>query len=113
MKDFHYHVPTEIVFGRNAEENTGETAAKYGRKALLVYGEGSVVRSGLLDRVCQSLEKAGVTFECFGGAKPNPTLDHAEAGVIKALEFHADLIIGIGGGSAIDTAKGIAHGAAI
>ena len=112
MNDFRYYAPTEVVFGKDAESRTGECAAKCGGKALLVYGKGSVVRSGLLDRVTASLEKAGVAYALFGGAQANPTLAHAEEGVGKAAEFGADLIIGIGGGSAIDTAKAIAHGAA-
>jgi hypothetical protein len=112
MNDFKYYAPTEVVFGKNAEEKTGETAVKYGKKALLVYGKGSVVKSGLLDRVKESLKAAGVSFEEFGGAKPNPTVAHAEEGIQKALDLGADMIIGIGGGSAIDTAKAIAHGTA-
>ncbi len=112
MKDFSFYAPTEVVFGRGAEEKTGEVARKYGGRALLVFGKESVVKSGLLDRVASSLEAAGVAFSLFGGAQPNPTLSHAEEGVAKAIEFGADLIIGVGGGSAIDTAKGIAHGAA-
>ena len=58
------------------------------------------------------MDKAGIACEAFGGAQPNPTLSHAEEGVKAALQFHADMIIGIGGGSSIDTAKAIAHGAA-
>lgn len=112
MKDFRYFAPTEIAFGRNAEDQTGEYAAKYGKRALLVYGRESVVKSGLLDRVGASLERAGVSCALFGGARPNPTLAHAEEGVVKAAETGADLIVGIGGGSAIDTAKAIAIGAA-
>lgn len=112
MDNFRYFAPTEVIFGRDAEDQTGEVAARYGTKALLVYGKESVVKSGLLKRVTDSLSKAGVAFEEFGGAKPNPTLAHAEAGVKKAVAFGADLIIGVGGGSAIDTAKAIAHGAA-
>ena len=112
MNDFKYYAPTEVLFGRGAEERTGELAAKYGSRALLVYGGGSAVKSGLLDRVTASLEGAGVACAAFGGARPNPTLAHAEEGVGKAAQFGADLIVGIGGGSAIDTAKAIAHGAA-
>ena len=112
MDDFRFFTPTEVVFGKNAEEKTGECAARYGNKALLVYGKGSVVKSGLLDRVTASLQKAGVAYSLFGGASPNPTLAHAEAGVREAVASGADLVIGIGGGSAIDTAKAIAHGAA-
>ena len=112
MNDFRFYAPTEVVFGRNAEEKTGECARKYGTRALLVYGKESVVKSGSLARVIASLEKNGVAYSLFGGAQPNPTLAHAEEGVKKAIEANADLIIGIGGGSAIDTAKAIAHGAA-
>ncbi len=112
MNDFIFHSPTEVVFGKNAEEKTGEVASKYGSRALIVYGKGSVVRSGLLAVVRGSLEKAGIAVEEFGGAQPNPTLAHAEEGVKRALELKADLIVAVGGGSAIDTAKAIAHGAA-
>ena len=112
MDNFRYYTPTEVIFGKGTENSTGETAARYGSRALLVYGKGSVVQNGLLDRIHTSLNKAGVAWEDFGGARPNPTLVHAEEGVAAALLFRADLVIGIGGGSAIDTAKAIAHGAA-
>ena len=112
MNEFRFYAPTEVVFGKDVENKTGETAVKYGKKALLVYGKESVVKSGLLSRVQNSLKDAGISYEDFGGAKPNPTLAHAEEGVRKALDFGADMIIGVGGGSAIDTAKAIAHGAA-
>ncbi|WP_029320202.1 iron-containing alcohol dehydrogenase [Butyrivibrio sp. AE3004] len=112
MDNFKYYAPTEVIFGKDVEDQTGETAVKYGKKALLVYGKGSVVKSGLLERVEKSLSESGVEYKEFGGAKPNPTLAHAEEGIKEALSFGADMIIGIGGGSAIDTAKAIAHGAA-
>lgn len=112
MDNFRFYTPTEVVFGKGVENHTGALAAKHGKRALIVYGKGSVVKSGLLARVMQSLTDAGLECEAFGGAQPNPTLSHAEEGVKKALDFGADLIIGLGGGSAIDTAKGVAHGAA-
>lgn len=112
MNDFRFHIPTEVIFGRNAEAQVGAAAAKFGSRALLVFGKGSVIKSGLLARVRASLEAADIACEEFGGAQPNPTLAHAEEGVQKALDFGADIIIAIGGGSAIDTAKAIAHGAA-
>ncbi|MBP5754703.1 MAG: iron-containing alcohol dehydrogenase, partial [Clostridia bacterium] len=111
MDDFKFFAPTEVIFGKGAESKTGDCAAKYGSRALIVYGKGSVIKSGLLDRVTASLEKSGVSYTLFGGARPNPTLTHAEEGVKQAIEFGADIIIGVGGGSAIDTAKAIAHGA--
>ncbi len=112
MQNFTYLVPTEIIFGKDAVEQIGRYASKYGKTALLVYGKGSAVRSGLIGRIKHLLEAAGVTAELFGGAEPNPTLAHAEEGVKKALACGAKLIIGVGGGSAIDTAKAVAHGTA-
>ena len=113
MDNFIYHAPTEVVFGKEAEDQTGKMAFKYGgHKVMLVYGGGSVVRSGLLDKVKNSLENAKISFVEFGGAKPNPTVEHAMEGIKLALEEHVDMVIGIGGGSSIDTAKAIAHGTA-
>ena len=112
MNGFRFFTPTEVIFGKGAEKKTGECAAKYGKRALVVYGRGSAKKSGLIDRVLESLKNAGVEYSLFGGANPNPTLAHAEEGVKAAIDFGADIIIGVGGGSAIDTAKGVAHGAA-
>lgn len=113
MHAFTYYAPTEVVFGPGTEEKAGQYVTKYGgSRVFVVYGGGSVVRSGLLDRVTRSLEGAGLAVEAFGGAKPNPTLAHAREGVKQALDFGADFILAVGGGSAIDTAKAIAHGVA-
>lgn len=112
MENFIFYAPTEVVFGKDVEDQTGEIACKYGRKALLVYGKGSVIKSGLLGRVEKALSDSGIEYREFGGAKPNPTLEHAKEGIKEAIAFGADMIIGIGGGSAIDTAKAIAHGTA-
>lgn len=113
MKNFEYYAPTRVVFGRGTEKETGRLIQREGgSKVLIVYGGGSCVKSGLLARVEASLTEAGLAWEAFGGAQPNPLLSHAEEGVRKALAFGADFILAIGGGSAIDTAKGIAHGAA-
>ena len=113
MHAFTYYAPTEVVFGPGTEEKAGRYVTKYGgSRVFVVYGGGSVVRSGLLDRVTRSLEGAGLAVEAFGGAKPNPTLAHAREGVKQALAFGVDFILAVGGGSAIDTAKAIAHGVA-
>lgn len=113
MNAFTYYSPTEIVFGKDTELQTAAMIRKYGgTRVLAVYGGGSVVRSGLLEKICANLKEAGLACTCFGGAKANPTLEHAREGVKAALENKADFILGIGGGSAIDTAKAIAIGAA-
>ncbi|MBP5292718.1 MAG: iron-containing alcohol dehydrogenase [Clostridia bacterium] len=112
MKDFTFYTPTEIVFGKDAESKIGSLTSRYGKKVFLVCGMGSAFTSGLMDVIEKGLKEVGIEFLVFPGARPNPTLAHAEEGVTKAIAFGADIIIGIGGGSAIDTAKAIAHGTA-
>ena len=113
MQSFSYYCPTKVVFGECAEARTAaEIRAFGGRRVFLVYGGGSAVRSGLLDRLTRQMSEAGIACETFGGVQPNPRVEHAREGVVKALEFQADFILGVGGGSVLDTAKAIAHGAA-
>ena len=113
MNDFVFYAPTRIVFGRDAENKAGELVKENGgSRVFLVFGGSSALKSGLVEKVESSLQEAGLCFVRFGGAKPNPTLSHAEEGVRKAISFGADFFLAIGGGSAIDTAKAIAHGAA-
>ena len=113
MQDFVYHSSTEVIFGKGAELKVPEAAKRYGAtRILLVYGGGSVVRSGLLGKMENALRDAGLFVQSFGGAKPNPRLQHARDGVKAALETKADLILAVGGGSVLDTAKAIAIGAA-
>ena len=113
MHSFTFYSPTEVVFGPDTELQAAELVQKYGgSRVFVVYGGGSVQRSGLLERVTKVLTDAGSAVECYGGAKPNPTLEHARDGVRKAIGFGADLVLAIGGGSAIDTGKAIAHGVA-
>ena len=113
MQNFTYHTPTKVIFGKGTADKTGEEAKAAGAsRALLVYGSDRVRKSGLLGQVEASLDAAGIAYDSFGGVKANPLLSHAEEGVKKAMETGADIIIAVGGGSVIDTAKGIAHGAA-
>ena len=113
MHNFTYWSPTEVVFGKDTENQTAAYVKKYGgSRVFIVYGGGSVVRSGLMGRVTAALDAAGIAHAEFGGVQPNPSLEKAKEGVAEAIKFGADFILGLGGGSAIDTAKGIAHGAA-
>lgn len=112
MRDFQYYTPTKVVFGRNTEEKTGSLAKEAGAtKVLLHYGSGSVVRSGLLDRVQASLEKEGIPYVLLGGVVPNPRLSKVYEGVELCRREHVDFILAVGGGSAIDSAKAIGYGA--
>ena len=113
MQSFTFYSPTEVVFGKDSELKTAQEIKKYGgSRVLVVYGGGSVVKSGLLERIEQLLTKEGLPYEVLGGVKPNPLLSFAKSGVEKAKKFGADFILAIGGGSVIDTAKGIALGTA-
>ena len=112
MRNFTYHVPTEVIFGLEASSRAAELVKKYGgERVLVVYGGGSAVKSGLLDRICGQLKDAGIAYETLGGVHPNPRVSFAREAIQKAIAFHADLILAVGGGSVIDTAKAIAHGA--
>lgn len=113
MQSFVQFTPTEIVFGRDTQKEAGRLVKKYGAsKVLLVYGGGSVIRSGLLDTVKESLQAEEISFIEISGVKPNPRLSLAREGVKKAVDFGAELILAVGGGSVIDTAKAVAVGAA-
>ena len=113
MQSFQFKCPTEIIFGCGAELKVGEKIKAYGgTHVYIVYGGGSVIRSGLLARVERTLTESGIAFDVRGGVQPNPLVSHAREGVREALRFGADFILAIGGGSVIDTAKAIAHGVA-
>lgn len=111
MQNFIFYAPTEVVFGKETELQAGSLVKKYGgTKALLVYGGGSVVKSGLLERVKASLAESGIAHAEWGGVQPNPRLSHAQAGTEYAISEKVDFVLAVGGGSCIDTAKAIAHG---
>lgn len=113
MKNFTLYTPTRIVFGKEVEKETGRLAKEQGAsKVLIVYGGGSIIKSGLLKSVQESLQKEGIAYTELAGVKPNPWMSLAREGVGKAISFGADLILAVGGGSSIDTAKAIAIGAA-
>jgi len=100
---------TEIVFGKDTENRVAEFIKKYGgTRVMFVYGEGSIKKSGLYDRVAGSLNAAGLPFVEFSGVKANPLRSRVEEGIKAAKDFGADFFLGVGGGSAIDTAKAIA-----
>lgn len=111
MNSFVFFSPTKFVFGKGTEERTGKEAAALGaHKALVVYGGGSAVRSGLLGRVKESLDGSGIGHVELGGIAPNPTDDKVYEGIELARREGIDFIIPVGGGSVIDTAKAIACG---
>jgi hypothetical protein len=113
MENFEFCNPTKIVFGRGGEEKVGAEAAAYSKKVLLHFGGNSIKKSGLYDRVTASLKKAGVEWVELAGVKPNPRLSLVYEGVKLCKEHKLGLVLAVGGGSVIDSAKAIAMGAVI
>lgn len=111
MDNFNFYAPTYFVFGKDSENQTGSLVKRFqGTKVLIHYGGGSVVRSGLLDRVKASLEEASIPFVELGGVKPNPRSGLVYEGIELARKEGVDFILAVGGGSTIDSAKAIAAG---
>ena len=111
MRDFVYHAPTEVVFGKESEEKVAGLVKKYGgHKVLVHYGGKSALRSGLLDKICGLLRDGGVDFVTLGGVVPNPRLSLVHTGIDLCRQKGVDFILAIGGGSVIDSAKAIACG---
>ncbi len=111
MNNFSFYSPTEFVFGKGMENACGKYVKKYGgSKVLIHYGSGSVVRSGLLERVESSLKAEGIEFVLLGGVQPNPRDTLIYKGIELCRAENVDFILAVGGGSCIDSAKGIALG---
>ncbi len=111
MNPFVYYSPTRYVFGPEAEMETGRHAGELGiGSVLIVYGQGSVVRSGLLGRVKASLEEHGIAVRELSGIVPNPLSTPVYQGIELARKMKADAVLGLGGASAMDSAKAIAVG---
>lgn len=111
MDNFTFYTPTDYIFGRGVESQVGEQSARHlGQKVMIVFGQGSVRRSGLLDRVEKSLSDAGVSFVELGGIQPNPIDTPVYEGIEICRREGVTGILAVGGGSAIDTAKAIAAG---
>lgn len=112
MDNFVYYAPTKFVFGRYTEKRIGELAKEFGgTRALVVYGGGSAVRSGAVGRAVRSLHAAGFDTFNLEGIQPNPADDRVREGIELVRMHDIDIIIAVGGGSVIDTAKAIALGA--
>lgn len=113
MINFEYYTPTKVIFGKNAEEKTGELVKAQGCKKVLVhYGGNSAKKSGLLDRICKSLKKEGIDYVTLGGVVPNPHLGKVYEGIELCKKEGVDFILAVGGGSVIDSGKAIGYGVA-
>ena len=112
MNDFTYYSPTKFVFGRGVTDEVGAQMASLGfGKVLLVYGKGSVVRNGTLDRVRASLDEAGIAYVEAGNVRPNPEVNWVRNAIETARAANVAGVLAVGGGSAIDASKAVAFGA--
>ena len=110
MNNFTLHTPTKMYFGRGEYKNIGTIVRGCGvRKPVIYYGGGSVVRSGLLDEVKSALCDAGLEFEVFGGVQANPTVAFCEESIEFIRQTNCDMILAVGGGSVLDSAKMASH----
>jgi alcohol dehydrogenase len=113
MKNFNYYTPTKVVFGKDTEQQVGNLVKAQGSKKVLIhYGGQSAEKSGLLARICASLEAASIDYVTLGGVVPNPRLSKVYEGISLCKKEEVDFILAVGGGSAIDSAKAIAYGLA-
>lgn len=111
MNNFTFYAPTYFAFGKDTENDTGKYVKRFGGSKVLVhFGGGSVVRSGLLDRVKKSLENEGIAYVELGGVKPNPRSGLVYEGIDLCRREGVDFVLAVGGGSTIDSAKAIAAG---
>ena len=111
MLNFEYYAPTKVVFGKDTEKKVGELIQEQGCKKVLVhYGSGSVIRTGLLDRIYHSLDDAKIDYTSLGGVVPNPRLSKVYEGIELSKKENVDFILAVGGGSVIDSAKAIGYG---
>ena len=111
MEDFEFHSPTKVLFGKGAETRVGAEIASRGFHRVLVHFGGTyLAETGVLDRIHQSLTDAGLSYLDLGGVVPNPRLSHAKEGVALCKKEGVDFILGVGGGSVLDTAKALAAG---
>lgn len=112
MENFKFWSPTEFIFGRDTQKETGKALKRYGAAhVMIVYGSDRIVKDGLLGQITASLEAEGLTWTEFGGVQPNPTADKVYEGIGRAVSEGANFLLAVGGGSPIDTAKAIAMGA--
>ncbi len=109
MRSFRYSLPaTDLISGKGSLERLGTEIEKIGKKVLLVTGKKSMERLGFLKKSCDSLEKEGLKVVHYGEAVPNPTVEVVDKGAERAIDNGCEVVVGLGGGSTIDTAKNIA-----
>ena len=111
MRNFTFHNPTRVIFGKNTIKEIGPAIRENGaKKVLLVAGGGSIKKNGVYDAVANSLKEHGIEWIEFWGVRPNPVLSKTREAIEIARKNNVDAILAVGGGSVIDTAKSVAAG---
>ncbi len=110
MQNFVFELPTRVIFGKGNIGRAGREVKAFGTRALMVYGSGSIKKNGIYGQVISSLAEAGVSVVELGGVKSNPVLSLVYKGIEAARKESVDVVLAVGGGSVIDTAKAIAAG---
>ena len=106
MENFEFYSPTKVFFGKETHNSVGEIIEGYGfKKILLIYGKGSIFKTGLYEQIVASLQKSQIVFCGLGGAEPNPKLSFVKKAVTLCQTENIEMILAVGGGSVIDTAK--------
>ena len=114
LNSFTFWSPTKVIFGKDTVEQTGKEIKSFGGKNVLIfYGTGSAIKSGVLEAVKKSLEAEGIKHTSIGGVQINPLVEFAQKAVDENKDRKIDFVLGVGGGSVIDTAKAVAHGLAM
>ncbi len=108
MNDFAFSMPTEVYFGKDKEKMTGQLIKA--DKVLFVYGSGSIKKTGVYDKIVNSLKEKGINFTELGGVKSNPRLGLVNQGIEVCRKENIKFILAVGGGSVMDTAKAISIG---
>ena len=110
MLNFVHDIPTKVYFGKGAIENLDRSIRQFGRNVLLVYGGGSIRRTGLYDEIMKILNEGGFIVTELAGVEPNPRIGSVERGVALCREHNIEVVLAVGGGSTIDCAKAVCAG---
>ena len=108
MENFTIYNPVKVHFGKGVTDKLGATVSAIGRRVLLIYGQGSILKNGVYDMVMQQLSEAGCSVWEYRGIRSNPVIEDVDGAVAVAREHQSEVIVAVGGGSVIDSAKVIA-----
>ena len=107
MQEFDFNLRTRVICGKGALSQLGESSSSFGVRRALIVTDPGIIAAGHVERAIQSLTAAGIEVHCFDGAHENPSTEDIDRGLEFAKRCEPELLIGLGGGSSMDCAKGI------